>query len=72
MGFQNKIRRYRTARKCVHVYIYLFTSCKEGTNMMMKSNPIKVYRYFRANTIVSIRCLSAQVVVASICEVQEN
>jgi hypothetical protein len=53
--------------------IYLLVYGSQGKHCcMMNSNPMKLYRHFRANTIASIRRLSAQVVVASICEDREN
>lgn len=56
---------------CVCIYLLIY-GLKEKHCNMMKCNPVKVYRHFRVKTIASIRCLSAQVVVASICQVQEN
>jgi hypothetical protein len=57
---------------CACIYLLIYGLKGKHCNTMMKCNPVKVYRHFRAKTIASIRCLSAQVVVASICEVQEN
>jgi len=55
----------------MYIFSYLRLQGKH-CSIIMNFNPVKVYRHLRVYTIASIRCLSGQVVVASIYEVHEN